>query len=287
MNKPLLLTTGALLFGALNVATPNEAAADIRVSVGGGVHVGTHVRPAYRPVYRPYYRPRYTVGGTIWVGRPYPSYAYRTYAVPPPAPTCDCGPGAVPSYYPGYYGAAPSATAVVSAGPEPLPRFGLGGFVGGVEVDGEGGSDIGLLLRLRLTEGWLLEGELGASEMEHTALRENRFSAGMVYEIGARNSWAPYLVGAVGGAKEPDNASSYAAPRSRAFGEVGVGLRWALTDHLHLAFDLRAGAQEDNTETYYDAPTTRAIAQPLPGDVADDTKQQTYTRSRLSALLYF
>jgi hypothetical protein len=274
VNKPLLLTIGALLVGALNVAAPKEAAADIRVRIGGGVHVGTRW---HRPVYRPYYRPRYAVGGSIWVGRAYPVYGYRTYAAPPPPPVCECGPSGVPSYYPGYYG-APATYAAAAPAPERLPRLGIGGFAGGIDVEGESGSDVGLFGRLRLTEGLLLELEVGATQLDRPgATQDDRVAAGLVYEIGARNRWAPYLLAAVGGTDSPDSE------QARSFGEIGVGLRWALTRHLHLAFDLRAGAQE-NAAGASDVAAAARIATPID---ATDEEEQRYTRGRLSAMLYF
>lgn len=285
MNKPLLLTTGVLLFGALSAAAPDQASADVRVRIGGGVSVRTHVRPvyrpAYRPVYRPYYRPSYAVSGSIWVGGGsyYGGYygpTYRTYAAPPPAPTCNCGPGAVPSYYPGYYSQPAGYTTATAVAPErrELPRLALGGFAGGFDVDGEAGSDIGVLARLRITDGLLIEGEYGASELEHSRSQnpDHRYGGSLIYEFGARNTWAPYIVGGIGATVTDDREVS------RSFGEIGVGLRWALTDNLHLAFDLRAGAQELAEEDY----AARVI---LPTD--DDSETVEYTRGRLSALLYF
>jgi Outer membrane protein beta-barrel domain len=285
VNKPLLLTTGALMFGALSVATPDRASADVRVRLGGGVTVRTHVRPvyrpAYRPVYRPYYRPNYAVGGSIWIGggtyyNGYYGTGYRTYAAPPPAPSCNCGPGAVPSYYPGYYSQPAGHTTATAVAPEQreLPRLAVGGFAGGFDVDGEGGSDIGILARLRLTDGLLIEGEYGASELEHSNSDkpDQRFGGSLIYEFGARNTWAPYVVGGLGATVNRDTEDS------RSFGEIGVGLRWALSDNLHLAFDLRAGAQELDDSDY----AARVV---LPTDDDDETVE--YTRGRLSAMLYF
>lgn len=298
MNKSLLsihalapaLATGALVFGAMSFAAPEQASADVRVHVGGGVTVRTTprtyyrpaYRPAYRPVYRPYYRPNYAIGGSIWVGGGtyYGGYS-RTYAAPPPAPSCDCGPGAVPSYYPGYQGyySQPTYTASAAAQSEPaeLPRFAIGGFAGGYDVDGQNGSDAGFLVRLRLTDGLLVEGEFGQSELEHQyGDPDGRAGASLIYEFSPRNDWAPYLVGGVGATR------SKATDESLGFGEVGVGLRWALTDHLHLAFDIRAGAQ-DRSDYYETADSAARVILPT----EDDEETQSYTRGRLSAMLYF
>lgn len=297
VNKSLLtlpaFATGALVFGALSFASPEQASADVRVRVGGGITVRTTprtyyrpaYRPAYRPTYRPYYRPNYAIGGSIWVGGGtyYGGGYYRTYAAPPPAPTCECGPGTVPSYYPGYYsqpGGYYSGTATSAAQSEPaeLPRFAIGGYAGGYDVDGQNGNDVGFLVRLRLTDGLLVEGELGQSELEDQyGDPDSRAGASLIYEFGARNDWAPYLVAGAGATR------SDATDESLGFGEFGVGLRWALTDHLHLAFDIRAGAQE--LSEFYSAQPDAAARVILPTE--DDEETQNYTRGRLSAMLYF
>jgi hypothetical protein len=280
VNKPLL-TTGALLFGALTFATPKQAVADIRVSIGGGVRIGS---PRWRqPVYRPYYRPHHAIGGAIWIGGgSYSGYGgYRTYAAPPPEPTCNCGPGAVPSYYPGYYSTAqPAYTA--PAAPAPLPRFGIGAFAGSFESNGEPGRDLGLMARLRLSGGWLLEGEVGASEFQSAHDQgldpQRRMGAALVYEIVARNSWAPYLVAGMGAVQSMHQSDP------QGFGELGIGLRWALTDNLHLAVDIRAGNQGKPDEAV-DAPTAARVV--IPNDPSFSDSGEDYTRGRLSAMLYF
>jgi hypothetical protein len=284
VNKPLLLTTGALLFGTLSFSAPEHASADVRVRVGGGITVRTHprtyYRPAYRPAYRTYYRPNYAIGGSIWVGGGTYYGGYRTYVAPSPVPACECGPGAVPSYYPGYYsqpGYANTATTVASNESAELPRLAIGGYAGGYDVDGQSGNDVGFLVRLRLTDGLLVEGELGQSELEEQyGDPDSRVGASLIYEIGARNTWAPYLVG--GGGATRSNTTD----ESLSFGELGVGLRWALTDHLHLAFDIRAGSQE-RSESYdlTDGAAARVIRP------SSDEETQEYTRGRLSAMLYF
>jgi hypothetical protein len=284
VNKPLL-TTGAVLFGALMLAMPKPAAADIHVRVGGHVRFGTPRWSVggYRPIYRPYYRPHYAIGGAIWVGGGgyySGSEGYRTYAAPPPAPSCNCGPGAVPSYYPGYYSTGQNAYYAAPATPD-LPRFGIGAYAGSFDANGEPGSDVGLMARLRLTDGLLLEGELGASETQSAhdfgLNPESRFGAALVYEIGARNTWAPYLIGGVGATKVDGAADS------RGFGEIGVGLRWALTDNLHLGVDVRAGSKATDNAAY--VPPGAAARVVTPTDPAND--RESYTRARLSAMLYF
>lgn len=291
MNKPLL-TIGALLLGALTMGSPSDATADVRVRIGGSVRIGTPRGHWSRPVHRPYYRPRYAIGGAIWVGGGYYSgygSGYRTYAAPPPPPSCDCGPGAVPSYYPGYYQTAqPRYYTAPEAAPSELPRFALGGFAGSSDTDGEVGNDLGFLARYRLSGGWMIEGEMGAATTEHHQstgrAADSRMGASVIYEIGARNTWAPYLVGSIGGIRAHSSEQD-----ARGYGEVGVGLRWALTDNLHLAADLRAGSQERPMDGDVPDPlplegAAARVVTPIDGDTADS---QSYTRARLSALLYF
>ncbi len=288
MNKSLL-TAGTLLLGALIVGHSSTASADIRVRIGGGVRIGTPRAHWSRPVYRPYYRPRYTIGGSIWVGGGYYSgYSARTYAAPPPPPSCECGPGAVPSYYPGYYpGYYQTAQPTVYTAPAEsyeLPRFAIGAFAGGTDTDGEAGSDAGLLARFRLTDGLLIEGEFGGSTTEQRELNnespDHRFGASLIYEIGARNTWAPYLVAGVGGVRSPHEQDA------RGFGEVGVGLRWALTSNFHLAADIRAG-ERDQASSTDPIPLEGVAAKVVTPIDTTDSETESYTRARLTAMLYF
>lgn len=292
MNKPLL-TAGALLLGSLIVGAPTDASADIRVRIGGGIRIGTPRATWSRPVYRPYYRPRYAIGGSIWVGGGYyGGYSgARTYAAPPPPPpSCECGPSAVPSYYPGYYQTAqPTYYTAPPAAAAELPRFALGGFMGGTDVDGEAGNDVGLLARFRISGGWMIEGEMGAATTETRHLdgqpADHRIGASVLYEIGARNTWAPYLVASVGGVK---SGAAHSMDEARGYGEVGIGLRWALTDNLHLAADVRAGSVEQPTDTLTDpVPLEGAAARVVTPIGPDEPSGQSYTRARLSAMLYF
>ena len=99
----------------------------------GGVRGHIYVGPSYGSYYRPYY-----------------AYGYPEY---------------VPSYYgASYYPVAPEAqlsTTPVVVRPE-LPRFGVGLFTGASNVqDRSDSGDVGILGRFRLTEGLLLEGDLG------------------------------------------------------------------------------------------------------------------------------
>jgi hypothetical protein len=239
----------------------------------------TYSRPYYRP------RPTWSVSGSIYVGSGYyPRYRYyrpyRPYYYYQP----------VPSYY-GYYSTtyypvapAPGATAVVVAPSRPeLPKFGLGLFAGGVSVeDRNESSDFGALARFRLTPGLIVEGELGKQTYEESERTDRRLGASLLYEIGAYNKFAPYVLAGLGVQQASVN-DEYTTTQN--FGELGVGIRWALSPNFHLAFDIRAGSRatvSDDRETV--EVTARGTVAP-PSAQSDESEE--YTRARLSAILYF
>jgi opacity protein-like surface antigen len=290
------VTRASLLAAAVLAAAPvltsgaSAASADVirvggsaRIRVGGGIRVRTP-RVYWRP--RSYYSPRRVyVGGAIWVGGGY--YDYRYAAPPPPPPPCDCGDTV--TYYPA--APAPAPAVVVATPPRPrLARLGLGAFLGGSEVDDtREGDDFGLLARFRLTRGLILEGELSGTDLGDDST-EGRVGGALVYEFGAGNRWAPYVLGGVGVTQvEHDVPGENERDIARSYGEVGVGLRWAVTPRFHLAADIRGGAtaeiDEHRHDRYDDDATARAIS--VPGDDYDDDEALGYTRGRLSAMLYF
>ena len=266
----------------------HDAEADIHVRLGGRarIHVRTPDvsvnwgprRPYYAP-YRPYVR------GHVWVGGGY----YRVWAPPPPppppAPVCECGPGAVPAYY---HPVAPAPVAVVAA-PTPRPplrRVGIGAFFGGTDVQGtHTGDDAGLLLRLRLTPGFHIEGELASTELVDGGRIDRRFGASLIYEFGAQNNWAPYVLGGFGLNQVEMSDDSWQTNQS--YGELGVGLRWALTQRFHLTADIRAGASD--TTGYKDEIQVGGAASrvvPPPGHPPSDEPEE-FTKLRLAAMFYF
>ncbi len=229
-----------------------------RWSVGGSIYVG----PTYAPRYR-YYRPYTYV------------YTDTTY---------------VPSYYgASYYPVAPAAApSVVAVAPRPeLPKLGLGLFAGGVSVaDVDESSDIGVLGRVRLGNGGLMvEGELGKSSYANDLRVDRRLSAALVYEIGAHNRLAPYILGGFG-AQQADVAGQYETTQS--FAELGIGLRYAITPKFHIAADVRAGSRESVSSDHATQPVMDSIARQVspPSPDAEDSSEG-YTRARLSAVLYF
>lgn len=257
------------------------------------MHVGSSwhfARPAWRPA-------RWHVSGSIYVG---PRYRYY------PRPYYVYYPAYVPSYYETttYYPVAPAPVAapgVVAVTPPPrreLPRLGIGLFAGGSAVESQHGDsahesdDLGLLARFRLTPGLLLEGEIGKMSYDaygiENARVDRRLGASLLYEIGAYNRWAPYLL--VGtGVQQAEVAGDFTTTQD--YAEIGAGLRWAVTEKFHLALELRAGSRATVS-----SPDTVAPGTPVPDGTAmrtitpppassDETEE--YTRARLNAILYF
>lgn len=254
-----------------------ETAEAGRAHFSGGVRFSGRVHGRVGGVHfaRPFWRPRVWVGGYYY---PRPYYYY---------------PEAVPSYYYGqggydgsYYPVQPSAPGVVVAAPQrpPMPTFGIGVAAGGSNVDGrQDTSDLSALVRFRLTPGLLIEGELGRTSFKDDVRVDRRIGGSLIWELGAHNALAPYLLGGAG-VEQADVDGSFSTTQE--FGELGVGLRWALSRNLHLTFDVRAGARKaiDSNQPDTVSPTARTIAPPS-GNNGDDT--ESFTRGRLAALLYF
>ena len=249
-----------------------------------------------RPAYRPYYGRTWGVGGRVWVGgyypRYYPRYSYypRYYYYYQP----------VPSYYgcyspcgSSYYPVEPQSTAPgvavaapVAERPE-LPKLGIGLFAGGVKVsDKDDSSDIGVLGRFRLTPGLIIEGELGQTKYPNDARVDRRLGASLVYEIGAYNKLAPYVLGGLG-VQQADVNNEFSTTQN--FAELGVGLRYAFSPNFHVLFDIRAGSRKSVSS---DAPASgsgtigtsaREVSPPSP----DSGTSEDYTRGRLAVMLYF
>lgn len=299
VNRRSLLTA-AFALTSLGMLTQSETAdaGRYRFSGGGRVHARVHVggpSVSYsRPAYRPYYNPRFGVSGRIYVGpryNYYPRYYYPTpryYYYYQPVPSY-YGVYREQSYYP-VQPAGPSVTApvVVAARPE-LPKFGIGLFAGGASVEGTDGfeakesSDVGLLGRLRLTQGLLLEAEVGKQSYESDLRVDRKMGASLVYEIGAYNKLAPYVLAGLG-VQQAEVDGGFETRQN--YGELGVGLRYAATPHFHILFDVRAGsrqtAESDDLRGDSDA-VTRQVTPPS----AISNEAENYTRGRLAAVLYF
>lgn len=231
-------------------------------SVSGHVHVGPRYYPRYR-YYRPYYAYNYY--------QPVPSY-YGYYEQ---------------SYYPVAPAVAAPAPAVAVSAPAPrreLPKFGIGLFAGGVSVeDVDESSDVGALGRFRLTNGLLIEGELGKTSYEDNLRVDRRLGASLVYEIGAHNRLAPYVLGGLG-VQQADVGGEYTTTQN--FAELGVGLRLAVTPNVHLLLDIRAGSRA-SVSSDEDRTLTDAAARVISPPSVDSDESEEYTRARLAAALYF
>ena len=290
MNLRLPLVLGALVASTLGASSVAEAQR-VRFSGGvrwsGGVSVTSgswhFARPAWRPT-------RYHVSGSIYVG---PTYRYY------PRPYYVYYPTYVPSYYAttSYYPveptvSAPSTVAVVAPRRE-LPKLGVGLFLGGSAVEAQdGGSthesdDLGLLARFRLTPGLILEGEIGKMSYDVDGLDnarvDRRLGASLLYEIGAYNRWAPYVLVGMG-VQQAEVGGDFQTTQD--YGEIGAGLRWAVTPKFHLAVEIRAGARDtvasDGVMTY---PGTAMRTITPPAEDSDETED--YVRSRINAIVYF
>jgi hypothetical protein len=311
-----------LLVGALAVASLVGTADAGRFHFSGGAHfstgahwsAGVHVGGSagyyggyrgwggggYYGGYRPYggYGGYWGVRGHIWVGGYYPYYYYPYYSYYYP----------VPSYYEGLYYpvqpqaayGGPSTVAVVAARP-PLPKLGIGLFAGGVSTDyntatNTNETDVGILGRYRLTEGLLVEGELGKISTSVTdpttgVVTDNvrvdrRLGGALLYEIGAYNSLAPYVLVGMGVQQASVNGD-YSTTQD--YAEVGAGLRLALSRNFHLTFDIRAGSRtsvsNDSPMTAPPAYTSAAMVTPPATNAVNNSED--YTRARLAAILYF
>ena len=283
----------ALVFalGLSTLATVDTAEAN-RFRFGGGGRVRVHARVGVPSggvsvnYSRPAWRPRtWSVGGSIWVGGGYyPRYRYyRPYYYYTP----------VPSYY-GYYSTtyypvapapAVSTTVVETPSRPELPKFGLGLFAGGVSVeDRNESSDVGALARFRLTPGLIIEGEIGKQTYEESQRTDRRLGASLIYEIGAYNKLAPYVLAGLG-VQQADVDGEYTTRQN--FGELGIGLRWAVTPNFHLAFDIRAGSRQTVDDDRPDAIDGSVSARSVSPPSADSDESEEYSRARLSAILYF
>ena len=285
MNRRFLLAATVVGLATLSQVDTADAGR-FRFSGGGRVHAhvsgGVSVGWGARPVYRPVYSPSWHVQGRIYVGPRYSYYPrYRYYYYQP-----------VPSYY-GYYSTQtyypvqPATTVVAAPMAAPrrdLPRFGIGLFAGGVSVEQQDdSSDWGALARLRLTTGLLVEGELGKTTYASDLREDRRLGASLIYEIGARNKFAPYVLAGMGVQQANIGDGEYKSTQD--FGEIGVGLRYAATPHFHLLLDVRAGTRQTIGGDEV-APVDTAARMATPPAIDSDESEE-YTRARLAAVLFF
>lgn len=298
MRLPRSFTSSALVLGGIVGATTllqGGTAAAGHAHFSGGAHFSGRVswhgsasvhfaRPVVRSSWRSAWRPRPWVGGSVWVGSGYyyPRSYYYYYA-----------PEAVPSYYGStYYPVQPAPSPGIAAPPPAvaarpaLPSFGIGVFAGGSSVQNvqsaQDTADLGALGRLRLTQGLLVEGEIAKMSFKDNLRVDRRIGGSLIYEIGAQNTFAPYLLAGLG-VQQADVDGSFTTTQD--FGEIGVGLRWALSRNLQLTFDLRAGSRQTIDSNQPDSVSNAARIIAPPSNNSNTTED--YTRGRLAAILSF
>lgn len=315
MRLPRSLSSSALVLGSvLGLATLQGGTAEAghghfggSVHVSGGFHGGFRAGASVhfaRPAVRPIFRPRVWVGGHWWWNsywwwpRPY-YYYYPEY---------------VPSYYGGTYYpvqpgvAAPGEAPIVPRRP-PLPTLGFGVFAGGTSVNGmKDASELGLLGRLRLTPGLLVEAELAKDTFSGSVAAacppgvfcvnggtangdrvDRRIGGSLIWEIGPHNSFAPYLLAGGGVQQAKVTSGDFFGSdftTTQDFGEVGAGLRWALSRNLHLTADIRAGRRWtiDSNQTVTPVARGTTINPPSGGP---NGNTEDYTRARIAAVVNF
>jgi hypothetical protein len=289
MTRRLPLFLGAVAFvSGLATAEAGHAHFSGGVHFGGGWSGGVHVSTGWhwsRPTWQPH---SWGVSGSIYVGSYYPR-PYYYYSQPEYVPSYY---GA--SYYPVTATAAPGYAEPILVQPE-LPKFGIGLFAGGVNVTDQTGqsvpqsSDVGALARFRLTPGLILEGEIGKTSFDVNGTNnlrvDRRLGGSLIYEIGAYNRFAPYLLVGMG-VQQADVGGNYSTTQD--FGEMGAGLRYAISSHFHIAFDLRVGSRKTvSNDTPPSAGVTGTTARSVTPPTSASGQSEDYTRGRLSAILYF
>jgi len=303
VNRRLPALAFALAFASsVGAAEAGHAHFSGGVHFGGGAHFGgggwsggVHVSGGSsfhwsQPAYHRTWGPTWGVRGHVYVGGYYPYYyrPYYYYYYPQYVPSYYSA-----SYYPVEASGGPSMQETYVPRPE-LPKLGVGLFAGGVSTQDSAGnsvhdsSDVGILGRLRLGNGGLLvEGELGKTSYDvdgATNVRvDRRLGGSLIYEIGAYNALAPYVLGGIG-VQQASVGGDYSTTQD--FAEIGVGLRWAITPHFHLTADIRAGSRStvsNDTMPAATLGTARSVAPPT----SDSGDSEDYTRARLAAILYF
>ena len=127
----------------------------------------------------------------------------------------------------------------------------------------------------------MVEGEIGKQSYANDLRIDRRIGASLIWEIGAENRFAPYVLGGLG-VQQADVAGIYESTQN--FGELGVGIRYAITPRFHLAADIRAGSRATISS---DTPMTDAAARMIAPPTSDSGETESYARSRISALIYF
>ncbi len=185
---------------------------------------------------------------------------------------------AVPGYYveQEVYVEQPQTAVYVAPLARPIERWGLGAFAGSLHVDGqEGGSDIGLVGRYRLSPVFAIEAEVAKSQMEGGGRSDRHLGASLLIDLSPRADLSPFLLAGAGFGQTDIGDGEFHAEQG--YGEIGAGLDYALTRSLHLTADVRAGARKTRQDVAYMSSTP----------VADFSKDEQFTRARIGGLLFF
>lgn len=165
--------------------------------------------------------------------------------------------------------------------PDRLP-VGLGIFGGaaGESADRDPAGELGLLARLRLARQVQLEIELSRTYIEDPIERtDNRAGGALLVHLVRARPISPYLLGGGGFSRVDLDDGDLAA--NRPYGEIGIGLDWAIARHLSLFGDVRAGLRKIDEDSSDDR---NGIARPAGGGEDDDKR---FARARIGAMLYF
>lgn len=294
-KKLLPIGLATLMAAPIMLGQVGSADADVRVRVGGKIKVRVHTRVRVRPrrwrvrtwTRRPHIRLH--IGAWGYAGIVTGGFAQPPPPPPPPNVGYDCEPD-VPAYYtepppppPAYRPRRPlppSAPVIVrTRHRQPLPRLAIGAFAGSMEVEnGAEGADVGLLARYRLGRHLFIEGEIGKSELADGDRVDKRMGGALLWDFNARAKLSPHLLVGAGITRAEVGADWNQEQR---YGEVGAGLTYRLTRNLQLGVDIRAGSRSgaDDAPDSMD-PVLRSVAPAV-------NQEESYTRARLSALMYF
>ena len=134
-----------------------------------------------------------------------------------------------------------------------------------------------------MTPGLIVEGEIEKNSFKDNVRVDRRMGGSLIFEIGAHNSFAPYLL-AGGGVQQANVDGTFTTTQD--YGEVGVGLRWAVSRTLHLTVDIRAGRSQ-TIDSNQPAMVSNAALSVAPPSGSTSSNTEDFTRGRLAAILNF
>lgn len=234
-------------------AAEAPALADVRIQVGGSLHVDGHIRIGHRRarrVYRPYVHPAPVV----------------VYSAPRPC-GCECETTCVP----------PPAETVVVHRAERRAWLGVGAYFSGTalgEADEQQGEGAGLVGRLKFRS---VEIELSMSGTEFPLLerREGKVGGALIVPL-LRGGFQPYLVVGAGAIATEDTRMLGTVEKEWGYVEGGAGLAWNL-GRLTVSGDVRWSSRREIEDDDYH---TEAL-------VVDEPDREKAVEGRITGILYF